>query len=68
MIEHEKNVLTSLDRLIYTEMKAVASEQRYPSQDPDAMDALISEGMKKAKSLRKIRELFEDTVTGIIWD
>ena len=64
--EFYKEIVNNLTKLILYHL-AIATDQQYnPCSDADRMDSEIADSMKKAASLRKIREEFENLVTGII--
>ena len=64
--EVQKEIVNNLTKLIFYHLTIAADQQYNPCSDPDRMDAEIADSMKKAASLRKIREEFENLVTGII--
>lgn len=68
MTTTEKEVIDGLGKLINQYLNFAAHEQYSPSGDPDQMDNRIADGKGKAVKLRKIREDFEDVITGIIGD
>lgn len=61
-----KTVLDGLSRLIIARLKGVARQQYFPDSDPDNMDNVIAKGKADAAKLRKLREDFEEIVTGAL--
>lgn len=61
-----KQVEEGLTYLILSHARATASEQYAPSHTPDESDDYIKEHKAWVESLRKIRQDFENLVTGII--
>ncbi len=61
-----KEIVNNLTKLIFYHLAIAVDQQYNPCFDPDRMDAEIADSMKKAAGLRKIREEFENLVTGII--
>ncbi len=59
-------ILDNLSVLIIAQLKGVAQQQYFPVSDPDDMDTCIQEGKKRADQLRKLREEFENIVTGVL--
>ena len=57
-------VVRGLDALIRMSLRGVGQERYYPSPNPDDMDDRIKHGREKAAELRKLRERFEDLMTG----
>lgn len=64
--EVHKEVVNNLTKLIFYHLAIAADQQYNPCSDADRMDSEIANSMKKAAGLRKIREEFENLVTGII--
>jgi hypothetical protein len=64
--ETEIEVISGISLLIIFHLNNAAHEQFCPSPNPDQMDNGIAEGKAKANALRKIREDFENTISGII--
>ena len=61
-----KEVVNNLTKLIFYHLAIAADQQYNPCADADRMDSEIADSMKKVAALRKIREEFENLVTGII--
>ncbi len=59
-------VIDGLSKLIMYDLENCASEQYHPGGDPDAMDDTIKFHKERASALRKIREDFENQMSGII--
>lgn len=59
-------VLGGIQWLIVHHANATAREQYMPRESPDASDDYIKENKEWVESLRKIRNEFEDLVTGLI--
>jgi hypothetical protein len=59
-------VTTILGRLIRKTALAVSGEQFHPSIDADRMEDIIINGKKRLSVLRRLREEFEDLMTGIL--
>jgi hypothetical protein len=64
--EVHKEVVGNLTKLILYHLSLAADQQYNPSSDADRMDAEIADASEKVAGLRKIREDFENLVTGII--
>lgn len=64
--EVHEQVLSGLSTLVVFHLKQAAFQQYTPDSDPDKSDATIADSKEKAEKLRKIREEFEDIITGII--
>ena len=64
--EVHKEVVNNLTKLILYHLSLAADQQYNPSSDADRMDAEIADALEKVAGLRKIREDFENLVTGII--
>lgn len=64
--ENVDKVLAGLGELIMDSLKGVASEQYWPSANPDDMDQRIKDGKARASQLRAIREQFENIMTGVL--
>lgn len=64
--EVHKEVVNNLTKLIFHHLARAADQQYNPCSDADRMDSEIADSMKKVAGLRKIREEFENLVTGII--
>ena len=62
----EQVVIDGLSKLICKHLSNAAHQQYNPDFSPDSMDAKIADGQRKARELRRLREEFEDTITGII--
>lgn len=62
-----QGIVDGLSRLIHQALTTAASEQRHPSGDADSSDNTIEVSQKQAINLRKIREDFENEITGVIW-
>ena len=60
------NTVDNLSQLIRQHLLEAAYQQYTPDYDVDKVDAIIADGQKKAKELRRIREEFENITTGII--
>ena len=60
------NTVDNLSQLIRQHLLEAAYQQYTPDYDVDKVDAIIADGQKKAKELRRIREEFENIITGII--
>ena len=60
------SIVNGLSALIAQTASSVASEQYHPSSDPDRMDDTIREGKKKLAALRKLRDDFENVMSGVI--
>lgn len=59
-------VLDGIQWLIVHHANATAREQYAPRESPDASDDYIKENKEWVENLRKIRNEFEDLVTGLI--
>jgi hypothetical protein len=59
-------VINGLSEIIYETCQAVAREQYFPTRDADAMDDFIKQGRDKIITLRQLRTMFEDTMTGVL--
>ncbi len=66
MKELYNDIVNKISIIILKELDNVSSEQRYPSSDPDRMDDIIKDGKLMIVQLRKLRNDFEDIVTGVI--
>jgi len=64
--EVHKEVVNNLTKLTLYYLSLAAAQQYNPSSDADRMDAEIADASEKVAGLRKIREDFENLVTGII--
>lgn len=65
--ENEIEMVTNiLGRLIRKTAIAVSGEQFHPSIDADRMEDIIINGKKRLSVLRRLREEFEDLMTGIL--
>lgn len=64
--EVHKEVVNNLTKLILYYLSLAANQQYNPSSDADRMDAEIADASEKVAGLRKIREDFENLITGII--
>lgn len=64
--ELREQVVTGITKLIFGYLGTAAHQQYNPSIDADKSDAEIADAQKKVEGLRKLREEFEDLVTGII--
>lgn len=60
------NTVDNLSQLIRSYLLMAASEQYYPSGDADKSDSTITDSIKKANELRRLREEFENITTGVI--
>lgn len=60
------NTVDNLSQLIRQHLLDAAYQQCTPDYDADKTDSIIADGQKKAKELRRIREEFENIITGII--
>jgi hypothetical protein len=66
ILETKEMIVNGLSTLITQYLLSAAYEQYTPNNDADKMDSVIADGQKKAKELRRIREEFENVITGII--
>ena len=66
MHETVKKVLDGFQELILANLKGATQEQYFPSGDPDGSDEKIREGIERVAALRKMRDEFEDLVTGVV--
>ena len=64
--ELREEIVNALSKLILNYLALAAYQQYTPDSDPDRSDAEIADAQKKVAGLRKIREEFEDLITGII--
>jgi len=60
------DIVDNLSQLIRQHLIEAAYQQYTPDHDADKMDSIIADGKKKAKELRRLREEFENIITGII--
>jgi hypothetical protein len=61
----QQHVLDGLTWLIINHARCTASEQYSPSKGPDESDDYIKEHKEWVVKLRKLREEFENLVTGL---
>ena len=61
-----ENVVSGLSFLILNHSTCVAREQYTPDMDPDKSDNVIKENKEFVSELRKLRDRFEDLVTGVL--
>lgn len=59
-------VLGGLNNLIRIYLVRGASEQYQPSGDPDRSDHLTADSLERARKLRRMRDFFEETITGAL--
>lgn len=59
-------VLQGLQTLVLSNLQGAAHEQYFPRRDPDNSDDYIKERKERVATLRRLREEFENTVTGIL--
>jgi hypothetical protein len=64
--EEQKVVVDGISLMIRYHLNTAATEQRYPSPDSDGSDDIICDSLNKVRGLRKIREEFENLITGVI--
>lgn len=64
--EIHEQIVNNISILIRNHLSIAAYQQYNPDPDPDRMDATIADSKEKAARLRKLREEFEDIVTGIL--
>lgn len=55
-----------LTYLVLSYKRSVASRQYVPSNDPDRDDDEVKEGKEFLETLRRLREEFENAVTGVL--
>jgi len=61
-------VMTALNNLIRGYLNRGASQQYQPDGSPDLADHLTADSLKRAARLRKLRDEFEEIVSGAILD
>lgn len=59
-------VVNILSEQILVELAGTAQRQWYPTHDADADDDRMKAGKERAAELRKIREQYENLMTGVI--
>lgn len=59
-------VVENLSRLIAYHLSACSYEQRAPGGDIDSSDQKISDCKRRAEQLRRIRQEFEDIMSGVV--
>lgn len=60
------DIINGLSVCILQAANAAAAEQHDPGSNPDRMDEIIKANLTRLKELRRIREEFENIVTGVI--
>lgn len=59
-------VVNLMSEQILQSLSGVAQEQYYPQRSSDESDAYMKAGIERATKLRKIREEYENLMTGVI--
>lgn len=66
IIDTEVEVVDGLSILIMRHLNAQAHQEYCPDANPDSMDHKIADARKRVAALRRIREDFENVISGVV--